>query len=286
MRSSVKPIFAILPSPVTAKYEMDGFRTEGIPYFTDEAEFADALARWYRSVRAGVHYAPASYGSYTNVREQALALIGPHPDGYLPQDVCDSLLDLFNIPRAATHTAATLDEAARAADLLGYPVVMKVRGPLHKSDLGGVVRDLDRSDIAHWFRRFMAIPGADGVILQRRLSGDELFIGAMYEEGFGHLVFCGLGGVFIEVLNDTASALHPITKEEAEYMVGSLRGHDLFKGVRGRCPISMETYVSLIVAVSDMLAAVPEVMELDINPILADGETMAVVDIRIRVARS
>ena len=284
MQHDGKPVFAILPSPVTADQEMQVFRERGIPYFTDEAEFADALARWYTNELWSIS---PSEGSLTaETRDTALAMISQFGDGYLPLETCIRLMDLYNIPHVATEVAASLDAAMIAADRIGYPLVMKVHGPIHKSDLGGVVKNLHRDEIATWFARFMELPGADGVILQRQLTGEELFIGAIREKDFGHVVFCGLGGIFIEVLKDTATALHPINQGEAERMIRSLRGYELFKGVRGRDPLSEESYIQMILAVSDLLSALPEIQELDLNPIIADGDAMSVVDVRISISRT
>ena len=117
----------------------------------------------------------------------------------------------------------------------GYPVVAKVVGPIHKSDVGGVVLNIRSSEhLEIEFKRLMKIQDAHAVMIQPMLNGMELFAGAKYEEKFGHIVLCGLGGIFVEIFKDIASGLAPLATEEALSMIRSLRGYKVFKGARGQ----------------------------------------------------
>lgn len=168
----------------------------------------------------------------------------------------------------------------------GFPLVMKVVGPLHKSDVGGVALGIDNDiDLMEQFLRMMKIEGVTGVLLQPMLEGIELFAGAKYEPGFGHIVLCGLGGIYVEVMKDMASGLAPLSREEAMQMIRSLKGYQMLEGVRGQQGISITAYAEILVRLSALLAHCPEIAELDLNPIMGRGEQLVVVDARIRVSK-
>ena len=132
----------------------------------------------------------------------------------------------------------------------------------------------------------MKIEGATGVMIQKMLKGTELFIGAKYEERFGHVVLCGLGGIFVEVLKDVSSGLAPLGYDEAYSMIHSLRGYKILKGTRGQQGINEEKYAEIIVRLSTLLRFATEIKEIDINPLLADGSDVIAVDARILIEKS
>jgi acetyltransferase len=161
---------------------------------------------------------------------------------------------------------------------------MKVVGPVHKTDVNGVVLNVnDLENVQQEFNRLIDIKDATGVLLQQMVSGIELFIGAKKEENYGHLVMCGLGGIFIEILQDVSSAFSPITKQEANYMIESLKGHKIFDGVRGGEPLNKALFIEIIQRVSALLKLAPEIEELDLNPLLAKDVAIIAVDARISV---
>ena len=195
-----------------------------------------------------------------------------------------SRLDACQIPRAGEVVAVTAEEAKSAASELGFPVVMKVVGPIHKSDVGGVVLNVTNEEtLIKEFDRMMQIPGTTGILLQPMLSGVELFIGAKFEPGFGHLILCGLGGIFIEVLKDTVAGLCPLDNEEALAMIRQLKSYKIIQGVRGHPGVNEERFAEIMVRLSALLEVAPEIMELDFNPLLGFGNNVVVVDARIRV---
>jgi acetyltransferase len=163
---------------------------------------------------------------------------------------------------------------------------MKVVGPLHKTDVGGVVLNVRHTDIVKQeFDRMMNIPDATGVMLQQMLNGTELFVGAKHEEDFGHIVLMGLGGIFNEVLKDIASALAPVSKTEALKMMTELRSYKLLEGVRKREGVNQELFAEVLVKLSALLNAAPEIMELDLNPLLGKMDSIIAVDGRIRIEK-
>ena len=157
---------------------------------------------------------------------------------------------------------------------------------MHKSDVGGVVLNIrTEKHLALEFDRMMQIPDATAVMVQKMLKGTELFIGAKYEERFGHVVLCGLGGIFVEVLKDVSSGLAPLSYAEAYSMIHSLRGYKILKGTRGQKGINEQKYAEIIVRLSTLLRFATEIKEMDLNPLLADEKNVVVVDARIRIER-
>ena len=166
-------------------------------------------------------------------------------------------------------------------------------GLLHKSDVGGVVRGLDSP---HAVERAVAALGErmraigtrlDAVLLQREVEGDiEALVGVTTDPTFGPLVVCGLGGVLVELLRDVAFHLTPVTEVDAREMLDRLRARKLLDGYRGMPPADRDALVDVILRVSALVEIVPEVQELDLNPVkvLPPGHGAVVVDARLRLA--
>ncbi len=280
--SSKKPIFPILPSTQTAAEEMTAFAARGNLYFQDEVVFARSLAAVMRQP------GPAEVESAVQVdRAEIRKLIEGAPDGYLPPETVQKLLDAAGIPRVAEYIAASEAELKEILSRMSFPLVMKVVGPLHKSDVGGVVLGIDSAEAARdTFKRLMKIKQACGVLLQPMIRGRELFAGAKQQPGFGHLLMCGLGGIFVEVFKDTASCLVPVGSQEADAMIRSLRSYPLFKGARGGEGINQEAFVQVLLRLSSLLEAAPEILEMDLNPLLGTSLEVRAVDARISIRKN
>ena len=135
--------------------------------------------------------------------------------------------------------------------------------------MGGVGRNIkSEQHLALEFDRMMQIPEASAIMVQPMLKGTELFIGAKYEEKFGHVVLCGLGGIFVEVLKDISSGLAPLSYEEAYSMIHSLRAYKIIKGTRGQKGVNEDKFAEIIVRLSTLLRFATEIKEMDINPLL------------------
>ncbi|MCZ7557777.1 MAG: acetate--CoA ligase family protein [Bacteroidia bacterium] len=281
MRSCRKPIFPVLPSTLTAREEVADFLAKGHLNFPDEVTLGNALARVY-STRKPTEESLVPAVDHAAIRD----VIASCDDGYIAPDAIQRLLDAAGIPRAGEAVASTADGAAAAASTLGYPVVMKVVGPVHKSDVGGVVLNVqDEARVRTEFDRMMRIPDTTAVLLQPMLSGIELFAGAKKEGGFGHLVLCGLGGIFIEVLKDVQAGLAPLSSEEALGMIRQLKGYRILQGVRGQAGVNEAAFAEVVSRLSALLEAAPEIMELDLNPLLGTPKGVTAVDARIRIER-
>ena len=159
-------------------------------------------------------------------------------------------------------------------------------GPVHKSDIGGVVLNIQSDEhLALEFDRLMQLPGATAVMVQPMLKGVELFIGAKYEEKFGHVVLCGLGGIFVEVLKDVSSGLAPLSYEEAYWMIHSLRAYKIIQGTRGQKGVNEAPFAEIIIRLSTLLRFSTEIKEIDINPPLANHKRGGAVEPRFRIPK-
>jgi acetyltransferase len=207
-------------------------------------------------------------------------------DGYVSPDIVHQLLESAGIPMVPEMVSNDKEALTAFAQKVGYPVVAKVVGPVHKSDVGGVALNIRTPEhLSLEFDRMMKIEGATSVMVQKMLQGTELFIGAKYEERFGHVVLCGLGGIFVEVLRDVSSGLAPLSYPEAYSMIRSLRAYKIIQGTRGQAGINQQRYAEIIVRLSTLLRFATEIKEMDINPLLADEQSVIAVDARIRIQR-
>jgi acetyltransferase len=282
MKSCRKPIFPVMPSVMTAREEIDRFIAKGRVYFADEVTFGNSLARVLNTPKS----IPGSADHPEIDKKTIRSVITGAPEGYLPPEKIRPLLDACGIPRAGEALATTPEEAVSSAAVLGFPVVMKVVGPLHKSDVGGVVLNVkDEKSVKKEFSRMIRIKDTTAVLLQPMLAGIELFAGAKYEPKFGHLILCGLGGIFIEVLKDVTSGLAPLGKEEALSMIRNLKGYKILRGTRGQEGVDEEKFADVLIRLSALLEAAPEIMELDFNPLLGREERIVAVDARIRIRK-
>ncbi|WP_165044098.1 acetate--CoA ligase family protein [Dysgonomonas sp. ZJ709] len=282
IRTCKLPIYPILPSVVAAIEEMDTFTKQGHVNFTDEYALANALSKV-------VSRTPPSVGKIEDIGvdiPRIRSIIDNAPSGYADSQTIKQLFDAAGIPQVEELVTDNKEEAIAFAQKTGYPIVAKCVGPLHKSDVGGVVLNIQSDEhLTFEFERLMKIPETHSVMIQPMLSGQELFIGAKYENTFGHIVLCGLGGIFVEILQDVASGLAPLSFHEARSMVRSLRAHKIIKGARGQKGINEDLFVEIIVRLSVLLRFATEIKEMDINPLLANERVVVAVDARIRIEK-
>ncbi len=284
-----KPIFPVLPSLHTAGPEVAEFLQKGHVNFSDEVTLATALSQIMGTPAPAPPEIELFGVDVPKIREiigrlSADAKASGNNNFYLDPDTVRQLLSCAGIPLVPEMVSTDKEQLTAFADRVGYPVVAKVVGPVHKSDVGGVALNIRTPEhLALEFDRMMQIPDAQGVMVQKMLKGTELFIGAKYEERFGHVVLCGLGGIFVEVLKDVQSGLAPLSYGEAYSMIHSLRGYQIIKGTRGQAGVNEQKYAEIIVRLSTLLRFATEIKEMDINPLLADEQDVVAVDARIRV---
>ena len=291
IRECKKPIFPVLPSLHTAGPEVEEFLKKGHVNFSDEVTLATALSQIMNTPEPaplGVQLYGIDIPRLNKVifRETNRLKFEGLERGYLAPDAVREILSCAGIPLVPEMVSTSKEELLAFAEKVGFPVVAKVVGPVHKSDVGGVALNIRTAEhLALEFDRMMKIQDATGVMVQKMLKGTELFIGAKYEERFGHVVLCGLGGIFVEVLKDVSSGLAPLSDAEAYSMIHSLRGYKILKGTRGQKGINEQKYAEIIVRLSTLLRFATEIKEMDINPLLADENEVVAVDARILIER-
>ncbi|MEM4728531.1 MAG: acetate--CoA ligase family protein [Thermoplasmata archaeon] len=204
----------------------------------------------------------------------------------------------FSTPRSVVCKSE--EELIRAASEIGYPLVMKLLSPdvIHKSDVGGVRPDL-RSDneLREAYRMILASfekfreshPSAkmEGVILQEMVKdGKEVFMGVSSDPNFGPLIAFGLGGVYVEVLRDITLRVAPLTDQDAIEMIKGIKGFPILNGARGEKPVDIDKLSECLMLLSQMVSDIPEIVEMDINPLMAfeKGREFKVVDARVGIA--
>ena len=283
IRKGKKPIFPILPSVHTAGPEVAEFLQKGHVNFSDEVTLANSLAR----VRSTPQPAPPEVNLFgVDVPRIRDIVTGIKESGYISPNLVREIFSCAGIPMVQELVSDQKEELTSFAEKIGYPVVAKVVGPIHKSDVGGVALNIrSKEHLALEFDRMMRIRDAKAVMVQKMLQGTELFIGAKYESRFGHVVLCGLGGIFVEVLKDVSSGLAPLSMSEAESMIHSLKAYKILRGTRGQKGINERKYQEIIVKLSTLLRFATEIKELDINPLLADENEVTAVDARIWIEK-
>jgi len=286
IQSSEIPIYPVFPSVITAKKEMETFtKISHLPFFLDEAVLGNVI---HKEKPVSIHSeTPQSNSVKINILAKSVQkLLESKPNGYLTPEICTQLLNIAGIPTTREIVTQSLDEIIDFASQAKGSIALKSVGLLHKSDAGGVSLNLQGKDeISREYQRLMDVVGTTHIQAQDMVAGTELFIGAVFEPGFGHMIFCGLGGIFVEVLQDTASILAPVSFEEAELMIKQLRGYPLFTGIRGQKGLNSKLFAHYITSLSDLILAAPEIVELDINPLIADETSIHAVDVRIKIMR-
>ena len=223
-------------------------------------------------------------------REIVHAFLAKQPDGgWLPQPDAIALLRLYRIPLVSTVIAPTEDNAVTLAAQAGYPVALKaeVPGLTHKTDAGAVLLDLrTEAGVRSGYRRLADRFGARlaGVVVQPMITGGtEVMIGVKDDQMFGPLVVFGLGGVATEVLADHAARLAPLTEADADTLINSIRSAPLLHGHRGAPAADLAALRDVLLRVSRLTDDLPEITELDLNPVIARPDSAIAVDARIRV---
>lgn len=277
-----KPLYPILPSISSSHEELEGFMNKGHVNFPDEVVLGRALTRISNTPYPAEENIFLEKVDVPKIRK----IIDASGNGYLDPSVIQDLLSAANIPLVREGVAATGEEVVSLAARIGYPVVMKVVGPVHKSDVGGVTLNVrSQKHLEAEFTRMKRIEGVTGVMVQQMITGTELFIGASYESKFGHIILCGMGGIFVEVLGDVSSGLAPLTFNEANSMIESLRAYRIIKGTRGKAGINESKFAEIIVRLSSLLRFATEIKEMDLNPLIGTEKDVTVVDARIRIEK-
>ncbi|GAO31737.1 acetate--CoA ligase family protein [Geofilum rubicundum] len=282
MQQCRKPVFPILPSTSSAHEEVAFFLSKGHINFPDEVVLGRALTK--------VNITPPPEEDTVFLHgvdiEKVRQIIDGCTSGFQEPEVVNALLLAAGIPIVEEGVAANRKQLLRLAHSLGYPVAMKVIGPVHKSDVGGVTLNIQSdTHLVAEYRRMRKIKDVHAVLLQKMQKGTELFIGAKYESKFGHVILCGLGGIFVESLGDHAHGLAPLTFNEAHSMIRSLRSYPVIQGARGQEGVDEDLFAEIMVRLSSLLRYATEIKELDLNPLIGNKEGICVVDGRVLIEK-
>jgi len=261
-----------------------------IPSYAFPEAAATALARvathaeWRRRPRGSIPVFPDARP------DSARSLIADR-EGWLPPVAVDQVLRAFGIPVADTFAATTEEEAEAAAKHIGGAVALKAVGPsiLHKTDIGGITLGLTGEEAVRQAYRDMRARLGDamsGVIVQRMVPGGvEMLVGATSDPTFGPVIACGTGGTLVELFSDVVLRLHPLTNIDAAEMINELRGAPLLRGYRGRLTADEDALRDVLLRVSALIEACPEILELDINPLNVLPSGACAIDARMRVGQ-
>ncbi len=291
MAQRVERIVDELDRPVALCIYAQGDEARGVqdeidlPVFTEIDEAVRGLAAsrdWHRR-QAQRESAPA-----LRPETAAPAAPAPLPAGALPMDQALALCRRYGVPAADWETVDSASEAAQAAGRLGMPVALKLLAVdvVHKSDVGGVALDLeDGAAVERAAEEMLAqVAGPARLMVQPMVAGGvEVILGGKQDPSFGPVVMFGLGGIHVEVFDDVAFRVAPLTRFDAEEMIDEVKASRLLDGVRGTPPADREALVEAILAVSRLMAENPRLVELDVNPLLVLEEGAVAVDARARV---
>jgi acetate---CoA ligase (ADP-forming) len=289
-----KPVIAVF---LTAGVAPASLADAGIPAFTYPEQAAAALgqiARWaeWRARPAGHIVTPPGIdpGCGRSVAGEVLA--GQPGGGWASAEAAAQLLAAYGIPAARSRLVRTPAEAAAAQAELDRPVVVKIAAAIHKSDVGGVALGISTPQAAAGavtaIRARLADAGIAGhaaefLVQEQIRDGVEMIVGVTHDPAFGPLVLAGLGGTVVEVLGDVAVRITPLSDTDVDEMLRSLRSYRLLTGYRQTPPLDVAAFAELLHRVSAMVEDIPEIAELDLNPVFVRQHGAVVADVRIRL---
>lgn len=276
-----KPIYPVLPSLINAQKEIDYLLAQGRVNFPDEVVLGTALAEVYQTPDPS----DLKIENYPIDTKRIRTILDRNKKGtYLNSFDAFEVLDACEIPNSPIHFIKNEKDIKAIEKIIPKPWVIKVSGPIHKTDVKGVTLNVNSDEFAmKEVKRMLKIKDADGVIVQEMVKGIEFFAGAIKEQRIGHIVMVGLGGIYIEILKDIRSSLAPFDNKEALKMIKRLRSYPLIKGSRGQKGSDEKVLANILIKISSLLQHFPEITELDLNPLIANKERINCVDVRIKI---
>lgn len=211
---------------------------------------------------------------------------------FLLEHEAKKICSLYGMPVTKVLPSKSKEEALNAARSIGFPVVLKIISPqiLHKSDVGGVIVGINNeNELISSYRKIIRnvkdrMPEAEitGVLVQEMVPhSTEIIVGSTYDPTFGPIIMFGVGGIFVEILEDVSFRLIPITEDDAWEMMNEIKAYKILDGVRGNPPVDKKSIINVLLKTSDMVGECPEIRELDLNPIMASSDGIIIVDARI-----
>ncbi len=267
----------------------------GIPIFSHAPGVRAGLVAGKR-YREWLERKPVPPRAFEVQRDKVAAVIDKAGEGWLEAEDAFAVLEGYGLPTARSRVVVAEADIAAGAGGLRFPLVMKIVSPdiLHKSDVGGVIVGIENlEELAEAKTNMLGVLGEtaagakiNGFLLQEMARGEtELIVGVNREPGFGPLIMCGLGGVYVEVLKDVAFSLAPLAGDEPMRMLERLRSAPILRGVRGSKGIDIGAVADVISRVSQLVTEHPRIEQLDINPLMSGAESCMAVDARIKVVK-
>jgi acetate---CoA ligase (ADP-forming) len=282
MQSCKKPIYPVLPSLINAKNEIENFLQKGNTNFSDEVVLGNALTRSFLCPKPTFGIEELASMDFVRIR----GIISEAKSGYLDAENTRELMISAGLDVVNQQVCYKEAELKEVFDNIPFPIAMKVMGPVHKTDVGGVSLNINNQEVAlSEFNRMMQIKGAKGILIQEMTVGEELYCGAVKRDNYGHLVMCGLGGIFIEVIRDTSYGLAPLNQVEAKEMIRTLKGYPIIQGYRQRKGVNEDLFRDAIVRIASLVYMIPEISELDINPFIGNEKRLVAVDARVNIVK-
>ncbi len=291
-----KPILICFMGKIASKPAIERMKHAGLPVYTFPEEAAQAIAALvqYRAWLDRPEGRVATFDDVDRTRIEGI-FAAVRAAGRSDLTLAESLavLDACRLPGVPWQEAADPAGARAAAAALGFPVVLKISSArvTHKSDVGGVRLDLPdgaavEAAAADMLARVRPLDPEARLVVQARVAGGtEVIVGASADPKFGPLLMFGLGGIFVEILEDVTFRVHPISDVDAREMLEGIKGFPILRGARGHAPADLDVLVEVLQRLNDLLTEFPEIQEFDINPLLAGGTraSSAAVDARFRV---
>jgi acetyltransferase len=298
-RKTTKPILTSFIGEASVYQAREILNRNNIPTYASPDEAVESYMYLYHYERhlGQLYETPEelniSTPAHTEIIKKILDTAAKENRTMLNENEAKTFLELYGITTTTPVIAETEDKAAKAAEKLGYPVVMKILSPQisHKSDVGGVVLDLRcGDDVKKTFREMTKrakekVPNAQilGVTIQKQVNnyGYELILGSKKDPVFGSVILFGLGGIYTELFKDRAIGFPPLNQVLAERIIEKTKAYELLKGFRNVPPVDMKHVEETMVKFSQMLIDHPEIKEVDINPLIPQGNDLIAVDARI-----
>ncbi len=284
IRQTKKPVYPLFVSESSYEELIKEFHHQGGISFTDEVIFGRALAKVINAPMIKEEGSLPAIDKYLIKR-----IIDESPNGFMPAFMVQELLDASGINRLGQHVALEEEEAINAAVSIGYPVVLKVLGPLHKTEVDGVSLNItDEHTLVSEYRRMSNIEGVTGFIVQPMIDDHvtELQVSCVREPNFPPLVSCSLGGIFADAMQDISYCLSPISAAEAEQMIQSLKAYPIIKGYREQEGVNEVMFGDIIRRLSALCLAVPEITRIELNPIFGNERDVCVVGARVKIDKN
>ncbi|MFH1853620.1 MAG: acetate--CoA ligase family protein [Candidatus Neomarinimicrobiota bacterium] len=300
-KAAGKPILFSLFGGEKTEQCIRALTKQNIPVFRDVYNATSCLGTLYRYEKMRHEEKQETVDQAVDIAAIEKVIDGALADGrqFLLANEGELLLKAAGLPGPQNGIARNIDSAVKIADRIGYPVVMKVvsRDILHKSDVGGVLLDLDNpaevidayQTIIHNCKAHKPDANIEGVeIVEQVRAGTEVIIGAMRDKTFGPIIMFGLGGIYVEVMKDVSFRALPVSRREVRMMIKEIKSYPLLLGVRGEARKEISGIVETIFKLSTIIRQCPRITDIEINPLMVyeEGQGVKTVDVRVLLSNA